>query len=62
LPRRKWLSQTAELIVLVFAVLRTNVEDVLIGGFMINCALSVYLLHGQLGEMNTHCRSVQRSA
>lgn len=41
LPGREWLGQTTELIVLVFAVLRTDVEDVLIGGLVVNCALSV---------------------
>ena len=41
LPGREWLSQTTELIVLVFAVLRTDVEDVLVGGLVVNCALSV---------------------
>jgi hypothetical protein len=41
LPGREWLGQTTELIVLVFAVLRTDVEDVLIGGVWVNCTLSV---------------------
>lgn len=40
LPGREWLSQTTELIVLVFAVLRSDVEDVLVGGLVVNCALS----------------------
>lgn len=41
LAGRERLGQTAELIVLVFAVLRTDVENVLIGGLVVNCALSV---------------------
>ena len=41
LSGREWLGQTTELIVLVFAVLRTDVEDVLVGGLMVDCALSV---------------------
>lgn len=40
LPGREWLGQTTELVVLVFAILRTDVEDVLIGGLVVNCALS----------------------
>lgn len=40
LSGREWLGQTTELIVLVFAVLRANVEDVLVGGLVVNCALS----------------------
>ena len=40
LPGREWLGQTTELIVLVFAVLRSDVEDVLVGSLVINCALS----------------------
>lgn len=35
------LSQATELIVLVFAVLRANVEDVLVGGLRVNYTLSV---------------------
>ena len=46
LPGREWLSQTTELIVLVFAVLCTDVEDVLIGGLVINWVLSV-VFHSQ---------------
>lgn len=41
LPSCERLSQATELIVLVFAVLRANVEDVLVGGLRINCALLV---------------------
>jgi len=41
LSGREWLGQTTELIVLVFAVLRTDVEDVLVGGLVVDCALSV---------------------
>ena len=40
LSGREWLGQTTELIVLVFAVLRSDVEDVLVGGLVVNCALS----------------------
>lgn len=40
LPRREWLGQTTELIVLVFAILGADVKDVLVGGLVVNCALS----------------------
>lgn len=41
LPGREWLSQTTELIVLVFAVLSADVEDILVGSLVVDCALSV---------------------
>jgi Sec-independent protein secretion pathway component TatC len=41
LPGREGLGETTELVVLVFAVLRTDIEDVLVGGLVIDCALSV---------------------
>ena len=40
LPGREWLSQTTELIVLVLAILRADIEDILVGGLVVNCALS----------------------
>ena len=41
LSRRERLGQTTELLVLVFAVLCTDVEDVLIGGLWVNFELLV---------------------
>lgn len=59
LPSREGLGQTTELIMLVFAVLCTNVEDVLVGGLRINCTLSVL---ANVNCEDTHCQSVQKSA
>ena len=42
LPRCERLGQATELIVLVFTVLRADVENVLIGGILINCTLSAW--------------------
>jgi hypothetical protein len=39
LPACERLSQATELLVLVFAVLRTNIQNVLVGGLRINCTL-----------------------
>jgi hypothetical protein len=41
LPGCEWLSQATELLVLVFAVLRANIKDVLVGGLRVNCTLLV---------------------
>lgn len=42
LPRGERLRQTTELLVLIFAVLCTDVEDVLVRGLWVNCALSIW--------------------
>lgn len=41
LPARKRLGKTTELIMLIFAVLRTNVKNVFVGSLVVDCALSV---------------------